>query len=118
MLRTIAGIIIGYLVFALSAVALFRFTGHQPHTPANLSFEITATLYGMFFAFMAGYWGLAIAGRRDLWAAIFIAVAMAAGATVSLFQLGFSWSPVAALVFMVPAELAGGYVRMKKEQMR
>ena len=117
-MRTIAGIILGYLVFALSAVALFRVTGHEPDTPASLSFEITATLYGIAFAYLGGYWGTAIAGRRDLWVAEIIAAIMAAGAIASLIKLGFSWSPVAALVFMVPAELVGGYLRMRKEQMQ
>ncbi len=115
-MKTIAGIILGYLVFALTAFALFRVTQQNPHAPAPMGFEITAIVYGVFFAFLAGYWGTAIAGRSDMWVAIVIAVVMAAGAIASMVQVGVGWSPLSALVLMVPAELVGGYMRATGER--
>ncbi len=115
-MRTISGVIIGYLVFALSAFLLFRVTHQDPHAPTVMGFEIVAILYGMFFAFLGGYCGTAIACRRDLWVAGIIALIMAAGAIASMVAVGVGWSPLSALVLMVPSELVGGYVRVIKER--
>ena len=117
-MRTISGVIIGYLVFAVSAFLLFRVTHQDPHAPTVMGFEIAAILYGMFFAFFGGYWGTAIACRSDLWVAGVIALIMAAGAIASMVAVGVGWSPLSALVLMVPAELVGGYVRVMKGRQR
>src|ERR1041385_7129137 len=108
-MRTISGIILGYLVFAVPGFLLFRVTHQDPHAPTVMGFEITAILYGVFFAFLAGYWGTGVGGRGDMWVAGIIAVIMAAGASASMITKGISWSPMSALVLMVPAELLGGY---------
>jgi hypothetical protein len=113
-MRIISGIIIGYLVFAVSAFLLFRVTHQDPHAPTVMGFEIMAIGYGVFFAFFAGYWGTAIAGRSDMLVAIVIAVIMAALAIASMMAKGVSWSPMSAVVCMVPAELVGGYVQARK----
>ncbi len=78
-MRIISGVIIGYLLFAVSAFLLFRVTHQDPHAPTVMGFEIVAILYGVFFAFLAGYWGTGIAGRSDMVVASIIAVIMAAG---------------------------------------
>jgi len=115
-MRTISGIILGYLVFAVSAFLLFRVTHQGPHAPAPMGFEITAIVYGVFFAFLAGYWGTGIAGRSDMLVGIIIALIMAAGAIASMVKAGVGWSPLWALVAMVPAELVGGYIRARGER--
>ncbi len=113
-MRTISGVILGYLLFAVPVFLLFRVTHQDPHAPTVMGFEIAAILYGVFFAFFAGYWGTAIGCRSDMWVASAIAVIMAALAIVSMIVKGISWSPASALVLMVPAELVGGYVRARK----
>lgn len=115
-MRIISGVIIGYLLFAVSAFLLFRVTHQDPHAPTVMGFEIVAILYGVFFAFLAGYWGTGIAGRSDMVVASIIAVIMAAGAIASMITKGVGWSPMSALLLMVPAELVGGYVQAKKAQ--
>lgn len=114
-MRTISGVILGYLLFAVPVFLLFRVTHQDPHAPTVMGFEIVAILYGVFFAFFAGYWGTMIACRSDLLVAGMVAVIMAAMAVISMIAKGVSWSPLAALVLMVPAELVGGYVRTRKE---
>jgi len=103
-MRTISGIIIGYLIFAGSAFLLFRLTHQDPHAPTVMGFEISAILYGVFFAFLAGYWETGIAGRSDMWVAGIIAIIMAAGAIASMISKGIGWSPLSAVVLMAPAE--------------
>ncbi len=115
-MRTLAGIIIGYLVFAVMAFLLFRVTHQNPHAPAPMGFEILAIVYGALFAFLAGYWGTGIAGRSDMWVAGIIALIMAAGAIASMVKVGVGWSPLSALVVGVPATLMGGYIRARRER--
>src|ERR1700734_2008626 len=102
-MRIISGVILGYLIFAVPVFLLFRVTHQDPHAPTIMGFEIMAILYGIFFAFLAGHWGNAIACRSDMWVAVIIAIIMVALAVVSMIMKGISWSPMAALVLMVPA---------------
>jgi hypothetical protein len=113
-MRTISGVILGYLVFAVPVFLLFRATHQDPHAPTVMGFEIMAILYGVFFGFLAGYWGTGIGGRSDMLVAGIIALVMAALAILSMMAKGISWSPMSALVLMVPTELVGGYVRTRK----
>jgi hypothetical protein len=115
-MRTISGVILGYMIFAGPVFLLFRVTHQDPHAPTVMSFEVSAILYGVFFAFLAGYGGTGIGGRSDLLVAGIIAAIMAAFAIISMMSKGVSWSPLSALVLMVPAELVGGYVWARKRR--
>ena len=117
-MRLISGIILGYLVFGGSAFALFRITGHDPHAPASISFEIVSIVYGILFALLAGYVASFIGGRRDMLAAQIVAVLVALGAIVSMTLTGIAWSQVAALLFMTPAVLAGGRSYVLRSKMK
>jgi hypothetical protein len=115
-MRTVSGVILGYLIFAVPVFLLFRVTHQDPHAPTVMGFEIAAILVGVFFAFFGGYWGSAIGCRSDMLVSGMIAVIMAAMAIASMIRMGIGWSPLSALVLMVPAELVGGYVRARKER--
>ena len=115
MLRSIAALIVGYLVFALSAVLLFRIAGQAPHAPASVGFAVGSTLYGIAFACLGGWLAARIAAtpaRAPGWPALGVGAIIALGAAISLaFELrrgGAIWSPLSALLFMPPAALAGG----------
>ena len=108
-MRIISGVILGYLVFGLSAFALFRITNHDPHAPASISFEISSIVYGILFALLAGYIASFIGGRPNLLAAWIVAVVVALGAIASMIATGISWSPMAALLLMAPTVLIGGW---------
>ena len=113
MLRPIAGIVVGYLIFAIPAFLLFPLTHHDPQASATLSFEGFAVVYGIAVALLGGYVGTAIG--RKLWVAFTIAAILAAGAISSMIAKGVSWSPLAALVLMVPAAVAGGWLRLRRQ---
>jgi hypothetical protein len=115
-MKIASGVILGYLAFAVPVFLLFRVTHQDPHAPTVMGFEIAAILCGVFFAFLGGYWGTMIGCRADMLVAILIAVIMALVAVISMIAKGISWSPLSALVLMVPADLVGGYVRAKKER--
>ena len=109
MLRIISGVILGYLIFGLSAFALFRITNHDPHAPASISFEICSILYGILLAFVAGYVASFISGRPNLIAANIVAGIVVLGAVASMIATGISWSPMAAVLTMAPAVVVGGW---------
>jgi hypothetical protein len=109
MVRVISGVILGYLGFALPAYALFRMAHHDPHAPASIGFEIFSIVYGILFALVAGYLASFIAGRPNLVAAKIVAAIVALAAIASMIAKGVSWSPMAAVLFMAPAVLVGGW---------
>lgn len=116
-LRSFAGVIGGYLVFAISAGLLFHLTGRNPRAPASASFIILTTVYGFFFAALGGYIAARIAGRNELLHGAALACLMAFVALISLLaELGSAaiWSQISALLFMVPAVLVGAMIRVRR----
>ncbi len=114
MLKSVLAVIAGYAVFAFSGFALFQLTGQPPHGEASLPFMIGAVVYGVVFAFLGGYVGGLIAGRRPVTHGAAVAVLLALGATASLVSTigrGAVWSQVCALLLMAPAAVAGGWFR-------
>jgi hypothetical protein len=121
MLRGILAIIVGYLIFAGSAVALFALSRHDPHTSAPPKFLVLSILYGMFFALLAGYLTALIGNVNDLRYVLLLAAIIAVGALVSLLArpgAGAIWSQVSALLFMAPAALVGGHLRLQQLRRR
>jgi len=121
MLRGILAIIAGYLIFAGSAVALFALSRQDPHTTAPPKFLILSVLYGIFFALLAGYLTAVIANVNDLRYVLLLAAIIAAGALFSLLArpgAGAIWSQVSALLFMSPAALVGGHLRLQQLRRR
>jgi hypothetical protein len=80
MLDVIAGIIVGYLIFAVPPCLLFILTHADPRAPASLAFQVTAVILKMIFALLAGSLGTVIGRRSTMWIALTIAVILAAGA--------------------------------------
>jgi hypothetical protein len=114
-LRSITALIVGYVVFALSAVLLFQIAGQAPHAAASVGFMVGSTLYGIAFACLGGWLAARIAAtptHAPRWPALGMAAIITLGAAISLaFELrrgGAIWSPLSALLFMPPAALAGG----------
>ncbi len=54
MLRGILAIVAGYLIFAVSAAALFVVSGRDPHALQPAGFVVIVLLYGIGFAGVSG----------------------------------------------------------------
>ena len=111
MLRGIGAVIVGYLCFAVPAVALFAMTGRDAHAQAPLGFMIGSTLYGMFFAGLGGYVAARLAGRHPFRHAVALTLLIAVGALVSVVTsppTDAVWSQVAAVCLMAPSATLGG----------
>ncbi|HZL25830.1 MAG TPA: hypothetical protein VFC39_04795 [Acidobacteriaceae bacterium] len=110
-------VVVGYLIFALSAFAFFQITGQQPHQAAPMPIMLASITFGMVFALLGGYTAAWLARRRPLAHAIAVAALLALGATISLLSTlgkGAVWSQVAALVLMAPAAVFGGWLRLRR----
>jgi hypothetical protein len=111
LLRSLAAVVGGYLIFALSAVALFQLSGRDPHAPQPLWFEAVALGYGMGFAALGGFFAARLAPSRPLLHAAIMAGILALGASVSLVTspgTDASWSQWGALALMAPSAYLGG----------
>jgi len=109
--RSIIGVLVGYAVFALSAVVLFHATGRDPHTQQDATFTAITIVYGMAFAAVGGLISALVAGRRPVLHAAIVATILALGALASLLSrpgAGAIWSQLAAIVLMAPSALVGG----------
>ncbi len=105
LVRSVAAIVLGYAVFALSAVLLFKITGKDPHAPQNLAFQLFAAVYGIAFAALGGLLAARVAPSKGSLHAASVAFLIALGAIVSLAAsaAGSTWSQWAALVLMAPS---------------
>jgi peptidoglycan/LPS O-acetylase OafA/YrhL len=117
MIRSILAVVLGYLVFALSAFAFFQVSGQAPHQAASIYVMVASIAFGMVFALLGGYLAALVAGHRPLAHGISVAVLLALGAAISLlstFGKGAVWSQTAALVLMAPCAVLGGWLRMRQ----
>ena len=113
-MRLTLAVIIGYAIFAVSAVALFQLTQQAPHASASVGFMILATIYGMAFGAAGGWLAQRIAARDDAVARALVAGVIALGALISLvatWRVAAHWSQWTALLLMAPSAFAGGMIR-------
>jgi hypothetical protein len=116
--RSIAGVFVGYAVFAVSAVVLFRAAGRDPHAEQDFLFTTGAIVYGMTFAALGGLIAALVAGRRPVLHAAIVGAVLAVGALVSLLSrpgAGAIWSQLAAIVLMAPSTVVGAALLRKKQ---
>ncbi len=82
-----------------------------------MSIMLGSTAFGMAFALLGGYVAARLALRRPLAHGAAVAAVLALGAAVSLISTlgnGAIWSQVAALVFMAPCAVLGGWLRARQ----
>jgi hypothetical protein len=116
-LRAFLAVLVGYLIFGFSAVLLFQLAHVDPHQQPGIGFMIGSTVYGVVFAIAAGFTAAHIAGKRKLLNAGVVACIIALLALVSIFAqpgLPSYWSQIAAIVFMAPASILGGWIRARR----
>ncbi|HEX3101402.1 MAG TPA: hypothetical protein VHQ01_06420, partial [Pyrinomonadaceae bacterium] len=113
-LRNIAGVIVGYLIFAVAAVMLFGISGTDPHADAGSGTMTMVILCGGAFAFVGGYVAKLIASTRTMIANFVLALIMAGFAAFSLFMsAGNHYTQIAAIFLFAPLSLFGGFLRRR-----
>jgi hypothetical protein len=114
--RSVLAVLFGYMVFAISAFAVFQLSGQAPHAVASVPFMLVNVASGMVFALAGGYVAGWLAGRRPLAHSLAMAALLAVGAGVSLASTlghGAVWTQVAALTLMAPSAVVGGWLRAR-----
>lgn len=113
--RNILAVVVGYLIFAVSAVLLFQLAGIDPHSDISTSMMAIIIIYGMLFAFIGGYTTQWISKSSTLTINYVLAGIMAAFAAFSLFKAsGNHYSQLAAIFLFAPMSVVGGVVRLKR----
>ena len=115
--RSVVAVVTGYLIFAASAIALFKLTGQDPHAPANIGFMVLSIVYGVAFAALSGFVAAWLAKRYEFEHGLAVASVIAAiGAASMLTSAGSDakWTQLAALLVMAPSAIAGGWYRARQ----
>jgi hypothetical protein len=117
--RSILAVVVGYLIFAVSAFAFFQAVGQPPHQAAPLPIMLSSIVFGMAFALLGGYVAAWLAERHPMAHGAAVAAVLAIGAAASLLSaLGKSavWSQLAALTLMAPCAFLGGWLRQRSSR--
>lgn len=108
-MRVFSGIVFGYLFFELLWRLLFAVTNTDPHAPASITFETGAIAFGLIFAVTSGFLASFIGGKPHFTAAKVAGALVALTAIAVMIHKGPAWPQVAALLFMSPGIVIGGY---------
>jgi uncharacterized membrane protein YhaH (DUF805 family) len=104
-LRAILGALSGYMIFALTGVALGLLSGRNMHAAQPFWFVALTAVYGVLFAGLGGLVASRIAPHRG-WAVTGMACLLVLGAAVSLLTsppADARWSQWSAILFMAPS---------------
>jgi hypothetical protein len=114
-LRDILAIILGYAIFVISAVLLFKLSGVEPHQEPSIGFMIASVAFGMAFSFAGGFVTQLLSKSASLVVNYALAFIIAAFAAFSMFETsGNHYSQIAAIFVFAPASILGGLVRLRR----
>jgi hypothetical protein len=115
-IRNILAVIFGYATFAVSAVALFRFSGIDPHADPPLKVVALVVAFGLVFSFFGGWLAAWIANPKKPMVNYILAAIIAGFAAFSFFKSpGSHYSQLAAIFLFAPASFLGGWFFLKKK---
>ncbi|WP_264537771.1 hypothetical protein [Flavobacterium sp. N1736] len=114
MIRQILGVILGYAIFVISSILLFKFSGVNPHADASQLFMVLTFVYGTVFSFVSGLVAQLISKSKNLKVNYVLFVIMAGFAAFSLFKSsGSSWTQLLAIFVFAPVSVLGGLFWIK-----
>ncbi len=115
-LRNVIGVVIGYLIFAVSAVLFFSLGGIDPHAAVGFGTQAAVIVFGAVFAFAGGYVAKLIVAPRSMFPNLVLAFIMAGFASFSFFRSpGEHYTQLAAIFLFAPLSLLGGFLRRRSE---
>ncbi|MGI8811499.1 MAG: hypothetical protein ACR2IH_03100 [Pyrinomonadaceae bacterium] len=109
--RNILAVVAGYLIFAVSAVLLFKMGDFDPHAEASVGMIVLVVVFGSVFSFIGGYIAKRIAASDSLGVNAALAVLMFSFAAFSSVQSsGSHYTQFAAMAIFAPVSFLAGYV--------
>lgn len=121
MFRLVAGVVLGYALFAFAALLIFQMAGRDPHSAADPAVMVGTIGAGVIAALTGGYLGANIANGRERAAGAAIAIVIGGIALFSLIaqpSADTQWSQLGALVLMSPAAFLGSLIRARRPPVR
>lgn len=117
LLRNIAGVVVGYLIFAVGAVMLFQLGHIDPHADAGPATMIMVIIGGLVFAFVGGFVAKLIAPVGSFAAnyALFFIISSFAAFSLTQSQ-GSHYTQLAAIFLFGPSSFVGGWLRRRMER--
>ena len=117
MIRQILGVTIGYTIFVISSIFLFKFSEVNPHEEASKLFMVWTFVYGCIFSFISGLVTQLIAKTKNLKVNYVLFIIMAGFAAFSLFKSGgSSWTQLLAIFVFAPISVLGGLFWVKRSK--
>jgi len=115
MSRKILSIIVGYAIFVITSLGLFKVSGQKPHSDPTPVFVIVTAIYGIVSSFIAGLVAQIISQTKDLKINYILGFIIAGFATFSLFKSGGNhWTQLLAIFILAPASILGGLFYKKR----
>ena len=115
MLRGIAAVFAGFVLYSLSAVLLVQISGRPPSDSGGASFAAFAILYGAAIAAIAGFVTARLAPNRPLKHAIVLALLILSASAASSFLFQGPETSRSSLIGTIlvdaPAAVVGGFLR-------
>ena len=116
-IRNILAVMVGYAIFVISAVLLFKFSGIDPHADPVIEILVLTIIYGLLFSFVGGFLTQLISKMNSLIINYVLAAIIAGFATFSLFKTaGNHYSQLAAIFLFAPASIAGGLMYLRRNK--
>jgi len=107
--RSIGGVVVGYLVFALSAYAFLLVSQRTPEANPTPIFMTVNIMYGIAAGTLAGWVAGRVVGRTETTHGILLAAVIAIVALGSyLFAASFRWSEMLTMFVYAPMAAVGG----------
>ncbi len=115
MFKNFIAIIIGYAIFVITSLLLFKFSGNNAHAEATIGFQIFTAFYGVIFSILSGLVAQLIANRKNLSINYGLAVLIAGFATFSFFKAsGSHWTQLLAIFLFAPISILGGVFYLRR----
>lgn len=116
MIRKILAVLVGYIIFAATALAFFRVFEIEAHSAASTSVMIQTAINGIIFSALAGWITQLIAKTDNLKINYILALLIAAFATFSFFKAsGEHWTQLMAIFIFAPVSIVGGWIVVRRK---
>jgi hypothetical protein len=116
MIRKVLSVIVGYAIFVMTSLALFKISGQEPHSDPTNHFVILTAIYGAVFSFAAGLVTQLLSKTLNLKINYILALIIAGFATFSLLKSeGNHWTQLLAIFIFAPVSILGGLFYNKRQ---
>lgn len=116
MTRKILAVIVGYIIFAATALAFFKVFNIEAHSAASTTVMIQTAINGIIFSTLAGWVTQLIAKTGSLKINYILALLIAAFATFSYFKAsGEHWTQLMAIFIFAPVSIVGGWMAVRRK---